>query len=122
MFLKTVVSDFKLMFAAGNVLSKSEMVAPQLASQKRVFVGTPRHLSGTQVNVNSHVVQSELEQSSVGKEEDSVATYTADTLFDYAKDEEKTEEMELKVPKKNGPIIQKRVNFFENCFKTVCVL
>lgn len=98
-----------------SVLSKSEMVAPQLISQKGVFVCTPRHLSGT---INSHVTvpQAEIEQS-VGKEDDSVATYTADTSFDFAKDEEKTDEIELKTPKN---IIQKRVSYFENCFKKVC--
>ena len=95
------------------------MVAPQLATQK-VFVGTPRHSSGAQANSNasSHVLQDKSEQRRVVKEEDSVATYTADTVFDFAKDEEKTDEMEPKVSKNN--MIQQRVNFFENCFKPVC--
>ena len=92
------------------------MVAPQLATQK-VVVGTPRHSSGAQANsnVSSHVPQGKSEQRRVVKEEDSVATYIADTVFDFAEDEEKTDEIE---PKNN--MIQKRVNFFENCFKPVC--
>jgi hypothetical protein len=106
------------MFAGvSSALSKSEMVAPQWTTQK-VFVGTPRHPSGAQASVSSHVPQVELEQRRAGKEEDSAATYTADTLFDFAKDEEKTDEMEPKMPRNN--MIQNRVNFFENCFKTVC--
>jgi hypothetical protein len=107
------------MFAGvSSALSKSEMVAPQWTTQK-VFVGTPRHPSGAQASVSSHVPQVELEQRRAGKEEDSAATYTADTLFDFAKDEEKTDEMEPKMSK-NNYTIQKRVNFFENYFKTVC--
>ena len=105
-----------------SVLSKSEMVAPQLATQN-VFVGTPKHSSGAQANLNasSHLPQdkSDLERRSVEKEEDSVATYTADTGFDFAKDEEKTDKME---PKMSKNVIQTKVNFFENYFKMVCIV
>ena len=96
------------------------MVAPQLATQN-IFVGTPgKYSSGAQANSNasSHLLQGKSEQRSIEKEEDSVPTYTTDTMFDFANDEEKTDEMEPKISKNN--MVQKKVDFFENCFKPVC--
>ena len=116
-----------------DATSKSVMVAPQLNSQKGVFVvmPTPGHLPGAHVNQCTE------------KEEDPITYTSSHDKFAFGTEEEKTDEAGFKTVKKNSvseeeestinessatsvncednsSSVQSKVLYFEKCFKQVC--